>query len=102
MLALTVEGDKCDWGLGEGDGREGDGWFPGHEQVIFRRLQFPHVGRASSHLTRLDLHFMQPKRDFLWPILAGLGLPSFPWGVMAVVRIEKFDHECHLTGSRRL
>lgn len=35
----------------------------GQTQSICRRLQLPHVGRFSSHLTRRDLHFVHPFLD---------------------------------------
>ena len=31
-----------------------------------RRAQAPHLGGASSHLTRRRLHVSHPARDFLW------------------------------------
>lgn len=81
---LMVEGEGRAGGFGDGVGRGRvllwrgavSGLRDGQTQSIWRRLQFPQLGRTSSHLTRLDLHLMHPFRDLRWPTLAGRLLPS--------------------------
>lgn len=82
LLLAGLEGDTVAGILGEGVGRERVSCRPGvkrrsgQTQSICRRLQLPHVGRDSSHLTRRDLHFVHPFLDLRWPTLAGLARAS--------------------------
>ena len=49
-----------------------------YTQLSPRCAQDEHCGSCSSHFTRLFLHWLQPRRDFVWVRLVGIdGFDAF-------------------------